>query len=61
MLTPQTPLHGKWSEVLAELPPKRDRDEIEWAQANLIEEFLEDLSRCMSCTTSQAAFLAQQP
>ena len=42
----------KWEEVLADLPPARERDEIEWAQANLIEEFLEDL--CTFCTTSQA-------
>lgn len=54
MSTPQTP-RDKWEEVLAELPPKRDRDEIEWAQANLIEEFLEDLHGCTFCTTSRGA------
>lgn len=45
----------KYTELLEELPPARDRDEADWALFNAYTEILEDLKSCQSCTHSPDA------
>lgn len=50
----------KYTELLEELPPARDRDEADWALFNAYTEILEDLNSCQSCTRNQVAIPASQ-
>lgn len=48
----------KYTELLEELPPARDRDEADWALFNAYTEILEDLNSCQSCSPKTDATLA---